>query len=301
MGGNETPTLIGIWTGIAWIRSRKVRNRVRLRPRARIRSTQIEYVPVPPPLDWMLKPFPQPMRMPTLVTLRRVRSVVQIENRSGGGSEILTVPDDYSSRTHRGEIGIAAVHSLDAPEWRSDPGSTRTSSGVDAAIGCRILPRSMLVRSSQVRTLIALLLACAVPFCCCNLRMLIAGLSCQAGALPQYKPGGARLLATADHMEATLACCHGRSASNVTHSDSNSEDTPTDDPQDCSCGNAGGKMLAVEKSNVEVPVQVIVAVIDWSHRPQPRPHDLTGGRWRVPEAVPRPLTSLVRMHCALIV
>lgn len=159
----------------------------------------------------------------------------------------------------------------------------------------------MLARRSQVRAFVALLLACVVPFCCCNLRMLIGGLSCQAGTLPQDKPGVARLIGTADHAPATGGCCHGRPASEGANSDSNSENTPTDDPQDCSCGNDGGRLLAVEKSTVEAPVQVVVAVLEWSHRPEPRPHDVAGGRGRFDEAVPRPLTSLVRMHCALIV
>lgn len=141
-----------------------------------------------------------------------------------------------------------------------------------------------------------------MPFCCCSFRMVLGGsLSCQTGTLPQDRLGGARLIATVEHSSAPRACCHGESASEGVYSGLNSEDNPTDDPQGCSCDKGGGKMLSVEKPSVEAPVHNVVALIDWSQRSEVWPLDLASARERIHQAVQRPLTSLVRMHCALIV
>jgi hypothetical protein len=58
-------------------------------------------------------------------------------------------------------------------------------------------------------------------------------------------------------------------------------------------------MLSVDKPIIHVPAQVVVAILDWCTWPELVALNLAGGRDPLHLAVQRPLTSLVRMHCAL--
>ncbi len=60
-------------------------------------------------------------------------------------------------------------------------------------------------------------------------------------------------------------------------------------------------MLSGEQIGLEIPPQVAIAVIEWLPFAELRPIETCGVREPASQAVERPQTSLVRMHCALIV
>lgn len=60
-------------------------------------------------------------------------------------------------------------------------------------------------------------------------------------------------------------------------------------------------MLSVEKSTVQLSVPVVVAVLDWTLASDLLPPAQFRAHERQVRAVERPPTSLLRMHCALIV
>ena len=166
----------------------------------------------------------------------------------------------------------------------------------------RILPRSMLTCSVQSRNFIAILLMAAIPFCCCDFRTLLGGnLSCKATSLLDGGVTSAHLGPAKSHGPSTQGCCHGKSATETGTSDPDPKNDPSDQPRDCSCDKSGGKMLSVEKPALEHPAQVVVAVLEWAQWPELPPLNPVSGREPLRRAVHRPLTSLVRMHCALIV
>ncbi|QOJ16359.1 MAG: hypothetical protein HRU76_01585 [Phycisphaeraceae bacterium] len=73
------------------------------------------------------------------------------------------------------------------------------------------------------------------------------------------------------------------------------------DQHDCTCGQNQAKMMAGEKPTIELPTTVLVAILNWATvagaAPEPSPAFVSGEVW----ACARPPTSLLRMHCALIV
>lgn len=165
-----------------------------------------------------------------------------------------------------------------------------------------ILPPSMILRSTQFRSLIAVLLTVAIPFCCCNFRSLLTGnLACESVSFAEDGVARASPNPTKAHVPSPYGCCHGKPVSNGGTSDSEPTNDTSDQPRDCSCDKSGGKVLSVEKPGPELPAQVLVAVLEWARRPELRLVDPVIRRGRLPRAVHRPLTSLVRMHCALIV
>ncbi|MBL8964210.1 MAG: hypothetical protein JNK70_09080 [Phycisphaerae bacterium] len=159
----------------------------------------------------------------------------------------------------------------------------------------------MPIRSDQFRSFIAILLAVVIPFCCCNLRSLLAGnMACPAaGSFPKDGLADASQSPASDHRPTVHGCCHGKSATDGGNSDSEPTNNPSDQPRDCLCDKSGGKMLSVEKPALELPALVAVAVLEWARWPELRPLDPVCGREQRSHAVHRPLTSLVRMHCAL--
>ncbi|MDX2147953.1 MAG: hypothetical protein SFZ23_10555 [Planctomycetota bacterium] len=160
----------------------------------------------------------------------------------------------------------------------------------------------MIFRSAQFRSFVAILLMVAIPFCCCNFRSLLAGnLACQSTSFAEDGVARASPNPTKAHGPSTRGCCHGKSVSNGGSFDSEPTSDTSDQPRECSCDKSGGKMLSVEKPGLELPAQVLVAVLEWAQRPELRLVDPVIGRGQLPHAVHRPLTSLVRMHCALIV
>lgn len=158
----------------------------------------------------------------------------------------------------------------------------------------------MLNRNSPFRFVLTLMLALAVPFCCCDFRSLLTGCySCDTAT-------DARQVATHSGVEAELghathSHCHGHSSKGDDHHGSTPGKAPEKDQHDCSCGKNTGKMLTVAKSTLELPAPVLVAILDWSGSSDLRPLDPFRGRDAEKRVVERPQTSLLRMHCALIV
>ena len=166
-----------------------------------------------------------------------------------------------------------------------------------------ILQGSMLHRDSPFRLLVTVLLAVAVPFCCCNFHSWFSGcIPCQAPASDRQ---GERLA----HVHAD-GSSHDHS-SHHEHQDgpasNNGDDhapkpcAPGNDKHDCDCGKNSGMMLTVQKSSVELPAPVVVAVLDWALPADVLPTALFRGLDRERRVVERPQTSLLRLHCALIV
>lgn len=160
----------------------------------------------------------------------------------------------------------------------------------------------MLNRTSPFRFVLTLLLALAVPFCCCDLRSLLSGCaSCDTST-----GGDTRTVAVHDDSEAhdtpaTHSHCHGHSPKGDEQDGSTPAEAPEKDQHDCSCGKNTGKMLTVQKSTVELPVPVVIAVLAWAQPVDQVPLALIRGHERDQRVVQRPQTSLLRQHCALIV
>lgn len=160
----------------------------------------------------------------------------------------------------------------------------------------------MLNRTSPFRFVLTLLLAVAVPFCCCDLRSLLSG----CAACDASTGADTRTVAVHDDSEtrdtpATHTHCHGHSPKGDEQDGSTPANAPANDQHDCSCGKTTGKMLTVAKTTLELPAPVVVAVLDWFVMSDLRPLDPFKGRDAEQRAVKRLQTSLLRMHCALIV
>ena len=157
----------------------------------------------------------------------------------------------------------------------------------------------MLNRTSPIRLVLTLFLAAVLPFCCCDFRSLLTGCaSCHTFETRWHatssgvgtEPG--RI--THDH-------CHGHAPNGGDEPRTPPEETPEKSPHDCQCGKNTGNLLTVAKSTLELPGPVVVAILDWFVLPDIRPPEAIKGsnigRW----VLERPPTSLLRMHCALIV
>ncbi|MFN7022052.1 MAG: hypothetical protein ACK4WH_12095 [Phycisphaerales bacterium] len=154
----------------------------------------------------------------------------------------------------------------------------------------------MLHRDSPFRLLVTVLLAVAVPFCCCDFRSLLGGCHSCEEATPATSQ-----TAEAGHDHADRIDNHGHSPTGDDHHRSDPGNAPEQDQHDCTCGNNTGTMLTVEKSTLELPTPVLVAIPEWSALTDLRPLDLFKGPEVEMRVVERPQTSLLRMHCALIV
>ncbi len=157
----------------------------------------------------------------------------------------------------------------------------------------------MLFRSSQFRTFIALLMAVVVPFCCCNFH---AWVSACASCVPAAVVDGDRHVTASEHDH--HGCHH--SGTDAARSSGDHHETPTSpgdgsDPHDCTCGKDQAKMMSGEKPTIDFALAVLVATLNWitSNWTSVEPaHTFVSGEvW----ACARPPTSLLRLHCALIV
>jgi len=160
----------------------------------------------------------------------------------------------------------------------------------------------MLHRGSPFRLFVTLLLALAVPFCCCNFHSwLSVCVSCEVGTQPSvveprvhHHSDGAAHDHELDHH-----------ADHTTNSlESECESSPCgpghDDDHDCICGKQK-TLMAVAKTTVELPVPMLVAILPL---PVDFYTDAFGQFWarvRNLSGVPRPAATLLRLHCALIV
>ncbi|MBK9126252.1 MAG: hypothetical protein RL580_913 [Pseudomonadota bacterium] len=157
----------------------------------------------------------------------------------------------------------------------------------------------MLTRSGHFRTFVALLLAVMVPFCCCNFHSWV---SACASCVPASPVDGDRQLAAKEHDH--KGCHHSGSKGSDSGGDHHQGPvSPEDDSDqhDCTCGKNQVKMMAGEKPTIELPTTVLVAILNWTTvawaAPEPSITFVSGEVW----ACARPPTSLLRMHCALIV
>lgn len=160
----------------------------------------------------------------------------------------------------------------------------------------------MLNRTSPFRFALTLLLAVAVPFCCCDLRSLLSGCSsCDASTGGHTRTVAAHNDLAADDGLSTHSHCHGHSPKGDEQGGSTPAEAPEKDQHDCSCGKNTGKMLTVAKTTLELPAPVVIAVLDWTLCADVLPPALLRGLDREMWVIERPQTSLLRQHCALIV
>ncbi|HMN39758.1 MAG TPA: hypothetical protein PKE29_02865 [Phycisphaerales bacterium] len=146
-----------------------------------------------------------------------------------------------------------------------------------------------------------LLLVVAVPFCCCNFRSLLSTCSsCQAAPVADEPEASHDRSHDSDH---DLAAPHQHATGHKQHEDGQSSVPcgPGDEKHHCNCEKNDGKMLTVQKSTVELPMPVVVAILDWSMAADMLPPAAIRVQYRGSLAIARPPTSLLRQHCALIV
>lgn len=153
----------------------------------------------------------------------------------------------------------------------------------------------MTARSSPFRVAVAVLLAVAIPFCCCSSRLLL-GAFAWAGDRPS-----ASALTLASFADAPARRCHGGHGPCGAGTTQTDPQTPADpDPeQGCACGMDEGKLLTADKPTVELPAPVIIAVVGWTPIGDLFPGVRHGAPPRDAAFAGRPATALLRMHCAL--
>lgn len=155
----------------------------------------------------------------------------------------------------------------------------------------------MLSRDGHFRTCLCLLLAVVVPFCCCNLHSLLTACEACAPACADRHGHTAAATGPTHHDQG-----HGDGRGGDSDSKTRHHETPSQgDPQNCTCGKHDAKMLSGEKPTIDLPTAVPVAIHNWIVMPlsaaEPLRAFTNGEVW----AFARPPTSLLRMHCALIV
>ena len=194
----------------------------------------------------------------------------------------------------------AVEHSATIVDINMGRRRTRATGMAYQASGRYTLP-SMLHRSSTFRLFVTLLLAVAVPLCCCNFRMwLTACEPCDA----------ANSLASSEPIahEHAGGNCHDHNSDRhaVTASKEGIEPSSSpcvpghEDDHDCACGKHN-TLLTVAKSNLDLPTPLLVAILSFPAFADtlalPRFQAIDRGLW----VSARPPTTLLRLHCALIV
>lgn len=161
----------------------------------------------------------------------------------------------------------------------------------------------MLHHGNPFRLFVTLLLVVAVPFCCCDFRTLLNGrASCRAasGTDGDETVSLVESIGTAHDDGASHQHATGHDAENG-ENHSPTPCGPGHDKHDCICGKNDGKMQTVHKSTVELPTPVVVAVLDWTLAADLIPRATSPVPYREMSASNRLPTSLLGMHCALIV
>ncbi len=155
----------------------------------------------------------------------------------------------------------------------------------------------MVQRASPFRLLVTLLLAVAVPFCCCNFHSWLS--ACGPCEAAEHSDDGDLALTgdhvkqTSDHQDADAPLSH--------HEDHNAPCGPSKDKDGpCSCGKSNAPMLTVEKSGMDLPMPVLLAVLPHSFV-SPLVQSVCSDVRRDSTSLARPPTSLLRLHCALTV
>gem|GEM_PF-2816422 len=167
----------------------------------------------------------------------------------------------------------------------------------------------MHTRGSPFRLLVALLLATAVPFCCCNLHCWLSVYGQRHSVTPHasvehavHCHGKADITVNdadhqpehhADHATGSTDSEHHPSPCRPGHNDHN-------DHNDCCCGKHT-TLLTVAKTTLNLPAPVLEAIL-------PLVVDIDAGvvtpfqtRVLAVSHLPAPAATLLRLHCALIV
>lgn len=150
---------------------------------------------------------------------------------------------------------------------------------------------------------VSLALAAAVTMCCCNVRQILGG------CLPQQRTAAAVVDGKAPTAKRGGACCQARQAISdepdaasapCDENESQQRDHQPDEP--CPCRTVKLAVSAMEKNSVgthmpaiEIPLLVAIAEMVVS---QPASVGCMNADLRL---LPLPTTSLVRLHCALII
>jgi len=166
----------------------------------------------------------------------------------------------------------------------------------------------MMSNSGVLRFLITLVLAVTVPFCCCKLAALFSACGgCQGSAETltvlgdQKSVGHAHGDGSRAHHVAKPMYGFGKLASNEGDHSPTTCGPGSQDRGDCACGKHDTKMLAEVKPSAEVSAPVLLAVSAWPALTPPGLDFPTCVQSRLDWTQNRPPTSLLRLHCALIV
>lgn len=163
-----------------------------------------------------------------------------------------------------------------------------------------ILPGGMLHRDGPFRFVLTILVALAIPFCCCDVRSLIG----ECGSSRAAGPAGVHIARPDGETGRGASAdppCHGGCSQGDDVDQGTPSDPPGKDQHDCPCPKTTGKMLASVASTFEPPAPGVVAILDWFGLPALRQPEILNGEHGVYRAVEPPSTSLLRLHCALLV
>ena len=163
----------------------------------------------------------------------------------------------------------------------------------------------MMHRSCPIRLALTILVITAVPFCCCSFH---AWLSACGACTTHSNAGVGEHIAhdpeahreshhhDSNHHEADGDSCSGH------HENAPSPCCPDDPGNDgCKCGKHDLKMVSVERPTVEFSVPALIAILPWAHASNFEPPVTHFTARRCVWAEARPPTSLLRLHCALVV
>jgi len=161
-------------------------------------------------------------------------------------------------------------------------------------IMCRHPCGSDMRHASPFRALVSVLLAAWMPFCCCSLRSLISACESCGGHQPV-------VVAAAAHAQ-TLAPanqhpgCHQQGDEPAP----DSQPRPGHDDEQCTCGKARLATTDLFKSSIDFPMASVLYVLPpWStDAVTPR---VVAHHSRENRADSRPDSTLLRLHCALII
>ena len=164
--------------------------------------------------------------------------------------------------------------------------------------------------SGPFRFVLTIVLAMAIPFCCCKLNaFLVACSDCETSTDSLLVTGASSF----NHTHVNISCHQSElnphqvvlklTNTNNEHSKppNGTEHNNKHGDGNCACGNHDSKMLTAIKSSVEFSTPVLIAVLPWQEL-SPLTLDLpTRVQFHHDWAQIRPPTSLLRLHCALIV
>jgi hypothetical protein len=157
-------------------------------------------------------------------------------------------------------------------------------------------------RSSPFRLLVTVLLMGAVPFCCCNFHSWLSvcapceAVTHHAAAEPvaHHHASGAVHEHTSDHYsEVATTPTDGREPDS-------SPCGPGHKDEDCNCGKQN-TLVTVAKTALELPAPVLVAMLSFPAIANSWAMTSLRTFERDSQAPERPSTTLLHLHCALIV